>query len=712
MNLFQFNPSEYVCELLYRNSKHSIFAHIVCIFALFYLFQDITPFGVLLTWFLILSAALILKFAISWFYYRPSSHNQNVVYWYKLFIVGSLVLGVAWGGAVITLFPEGHASYQLLILIISIGLAGGAALTQSVDKLAVLVFSQPILLATVARLFYVDDSVYHSTAWLLLFLDLPVVIAALNSSDASYRLHESAVVERNMNAEKTDFLANMSHEIRTPMNAVVGIGYLLEKTDLSAKQKNYISKLQRASNSLLGIINSILDFSRIEAGQMELEETSFDLHGVLETVTAHVETQAQKKSLNFSVDIDEDIDTHFIGDPLRLAQVLTNLSANGVKFTQEGGVHIQVARLDAEDDRIHLEFRVKDTGAGIEEKDKDRLFDSFTQLNRSDTRKHGGTGLGLTISQRLLGMMNSKIEIESELGEGATFFFSIWLEVAEVEAEGSAESEGSSVALQFIPELCSKNVLVVDDDELNQEIAKEMLNIYGLNVQVASSAKEALWLLSESLPDLIFMDLQMPGMTGYEALDAIHDNPAWSDIPVIALTANARVVERRKALSYGMDGFLTKPIQPHLLKQMLLDWIPHDDGGVSLLKKNAMPSDITQEKIESDVEIQEKLNNVVEMLGSKSASNFFNKVVAVIVKEKPELLRSLDDHQWEAAAQLAHRLKGSMNLYGSTALEELLTQIDDKTIAPDEVDDICITLTGEFDLIQQLIKGHNAFVCL
>ena len=707
MKLLPLHASEYVCELLYKNSIHAIFAHIVCAIALLYLYRDIIPQSSFIFWVVIFSLMVFIKGSISWLFYRRSSEASNTDFWYQLFLFGSLVTAFVWAAVILVLFPEQHPAYQPLLIVITIGLAGGAALTQSSDKIAVLVLSQPILLAAVIRLYFIDDMVYNATASLLLFLDIPVVIAALNSSEASIRLHQSAMIERRMNSAKIDFLANMSHEIRTPMNAVVGIGHLLEKTDLSSKQQNYVSKLQRASDSLLGIINRILDFSRIEAGQMELEKTPFDLSGVMETVTAHVETQAKKKGLSFHFDVSENVENRLIGDPLRLAQILTNLCANGVKFTDEGGVHVRV-RQTTTVDGVNIAFSVVDTGLGIEEHDKEKLFESFTQLNTSDTRKYGGTGLGLAISQRLLGMMGSKIEVGSVIGKGTTFSFSVNFDIApegSVEEVNRTKNTTPTSVLACLPELQDREVLLVDDDELNQEIAKEMLHIFGVNVRIASSAKEAFWLLNEDLPDLIFMDLQMPEMSGYEALDVLHANHAWLDIPVIALTANARVVEKRKALAYGMDDFLTKPIDPQQLKKVLLDWIPHENISAEVAERGDF-SKVGKEKIDSEAEVKAKLKAVIDMLGVKSSTKFFKKVDKVIAKEKSQLKKLLHDHYWDKAAILAHRLKGSLNLYGSTTLANVLTQIDDKEIASDDTDNICRILQTEFDLIQKILKRH------
>ena len=251
-----------------------------------------------------------------------------------------------------------------------------------------------------------------------------------------------------------------------------------------------------------------------------------------------------------------------------------------------------------------------------------------------------------------------------------------------------------------------KEILLVDDDELNQEIAREMLHIFGLSVRIASSAKEAFLLLSEDLPDLIFMDLQMPEMTGYEALDVLRANPAWLDIPVVALTANARVVERRKALAYGMDDFLTKPIDPQQLKQVLLDWIPHEySEGVHMAESGNL-STIIKKKIDSKTEVADKLKAVIDMLGVSSSKKFLKKVYKVIGKEKYRLDKLLSERCWDEAAALAHRLKGSLNLYGSTMLENVLTQIDDKNVASDDIENICRTLQKEFDLIQKGIEHY------
>ena len=708
MKLFSLNIDKHICESLYQNSKYGIFSHIISIIILFFFFWNITKFNDWILWFSTLTIATLIKLLITFLFFKKKPKDQHINYWYSTFILSSFILSAVWSLTIINLFPDNHPVYQLIIIIIVTGLSMGSLLTLSIDKLAILSFSQPIILSTAVRLYLVDDDSYQTITFLLLVLDIPVIAAALHTSEILQHLHNLAAAERDMNLAKTTFLVNMSHEIRTPMNAVIGIGYLLEKTKLSTKQADYVEKLKQASETLLGIINSILDFSRIEAGRMELENTAFFLDTILKTVKAHVITQAQKKALNFTIDVAENIEQHLIGDPLRLTQILTNLSANAIKFTSRGSVTIQVRQLDKQDDKVTLLFKIIDTGPGIKKDDQKKLFDSFTQLNSSDSRKHGGTGLGLTISQRLLEMMGSTIEIFSIPGEGSTFFFTLKLDIAPAEKLEVKTKEAPASKLDIVNELVGKTILVVDDDELNQELVKEILSIMGLQVSIAGSAKEAFWLLSESLPDLILMDLQMPEMTGYEALDVLRDNPEWVDIPVIALTANARVIERNKALSYGMDDFLTKPINPHELKQKLLRWIPHD-------KHNTTAQAIPIEELTSIItiaensatEVAEKLASLIDMLGSQSARKLFKQIKQTIDKESPILINLLQEKNFDQAAPLAHRLKGSLNLYGSSQLEELLSRINDHKISNNEINTICTEVKHEFKLILQKIEEYK-----
>jgi len=361
---------------------------------------------------------------------------------------------------------------------------------------------------------------------------------------------------------KSMFLANMSHEIRTPMNAIIGLSHLALKTPLNAKQRDYVSKVHNAGTSLLAIINDILDFSKIEAGKLDMESTDFKIDDVLSSVTTLTAQKAHEKGLEFLADVSSAIPTHLLGDPLRLGQILTNLVNNAVKFTEHGEIRLKIELLERTGDKVQLKFAVRDTGIGMTAEQSGKLFQAFTQADMSTTRKHGGTGLGLTISRRLVELMGGRIWIESQVGVGSTFLFTVWLGV------GAARGQG-----KLLPEQLGKlRVLVVDDNAAAREILSEALTGVTAQVEVASSGAEALAAVKQhdaSEPfDLLLMDWRMPGMDGLQATRKIKEDANLHKQPAIVMvTAFGREEVREEAERLGIDGFLLKPVT----KSMLVD---------------------------------------------------------------------------------------------------------------------------------------------
>lgn len=576
MKLFSIGVNQYICRSLYKSANNSLLAHVIGISTILYLFGDeILPQALNLIIFLATMVNIFRFVSVIFFFKKTSSSTKNMRFWYIFFLSGLAGSSLIWSLMVVCFFAIQDSSYQIMIITVSCGFLAGSIVTLSVDKLSVLVFTQPIVFTIIISLALSGNDVLQVTAFLLILLDIPIFRSSLTSSESSHKLYQSAVIEKKMNVAKTDFLAKMTHELRTPMHAVVGIGYLLEKTELSDKQAGYIKKLQYASDSLLGIINNILDFSRIEAGQLELEHAPFKLAGVINTLKALVEDQAQKKSLVFEVLIDDTTQSlKLVGDSLRLTQVLINLTMNGVKFTRSGSVTISIEQLTSDEHQVHLAFKVSDTGIGIHDKDKEVLFESFSQLSSSDSRQYSGTGLGLAISQNLVELMGSRIEVDSLLGQGSEFYFSIWLEYDKDNNADEDDNKNSTISLlKVMPELDGNLVLLVDDNELSLMVGEAILEIFGLKVIVANDARKVFKILENTSPELILMDLQMPEITGYEALAIIKNNSEWKKIPVIALTANASDVEKKKALAHGMDDFLTKPMDLNQLRGILMKWL-------------------------------------------------------------------------------------------------------------------------------------------
>jgi CheY-like chemotaxis protein len=370
----------------------------------------------------------------------------------------------------------------------------------------------------------------------------------------------------------------MSHEIRTPMNAIIGLAHLALKTDLTAKQYDYLSKIRQSADALLRIINDILDFSKIEAGMLNMESIDFNLESVMGNLVNVISLAAEKKGLEFIFNIEPDVPLNLVGDPLRLEQVLINLSNNAVKFTEKGHIIIRVRYDDAPDtpgangkvdsENVRLVFSVEDTGLGLSDKQKMRMFQSFSQADDSVTRKFGGTGLGLAICKRLVELMKGSIHMDSKQGVGSTFYFdAVFGRVA-----GRAEKP-------FIPprHLKGLKVLVVDDNKVARLVISDMLENFSFEVHQAASAQESFVELENAAKnsrpfELVVMDWRMPEMDGVEASKRIKANASLSHIPsVIMLTAYSREDIRKKAENVGVDGFLSKPVNMSLLFDIIID---------------------------------------------------------------------------------------------------------------------------------------------
>ncbi len=363
---------------------------------------------------------------------------------------------------------------------------------------------------------------------------------------------------------KSGFLANMSHEIRTPLNAVIGLTELVMKTQMTPKQLDYVEKISTSSHSLLGIINDILDFSKIEAGRLQLESVQFDLMALLEKLTDMFAGKAAEKGIEMIVSVSDDVPRDLMGDPLRLGQVLTNLTANSVKFTDEGEVVVQVTRLRQDNGAVRLRFTIRDTGIGIDRANLPHLFSAFTQADGSTTRRYGGTGLGLTICKRLVEMMDGEIHATSEPGRGSTFHFTVQLEV----------QPGAPRRRRTIPDsLLGKTVLVVDDNATSRKILSESLQGYGLKTETAETAADALANLKHRAEpvDLVVMDWMMPGMDGIEALRQMKSDPELARLPVILMTAFGREEVVSQAEAVGVDAFLIKPIKQSVLYDVMMN---------------------------------------------------------------------------------------------------------------------------------------------
>jgi len=489
----------------------------------------------------------------------------------------------------------------------------------------------------------------------IVFAELATHIAeeAKNKAEKATRIAEDAV------KAKQQFLSNMSHEIRTPMNAIIGFTRVVLKTDLTAKQKEYITAIKLSGDALIVLINDILDLAKVDLGKMVFEQNPFKLAPSISTLLHLFETKFQEKKLILITEYDSKIPEVLLGDSARLNQIILNLISNAVKFTTKGKIILRVALVNEDEKKVTIEFSIIDTGIGIENDKIEKIFENFQQASSDTSRIYGGTGLGLAIVKQLVESQGGSLKVKSKIDEGSTFSFKLSFFKTNAKVQSDAEIEEINADIKNI------KVLVVEDMPLNQLLMKTLLDDFGFERDIVANGKIAIEKLQTKSYDIILMDLQMPEMNGFEATDYIR-NKMKSKIPIIALTADVTTVDIAKCKSVGMNDYLAKPVDERLLYSKI----------VGLVMKPIL--------LENKENIKGKAERYVDLKflthRTKSNPKLMAEMISLYLEQTPPLIsimkQSFIDKDWQSLYATVHKMIPSFSIMGiSTDFEEMAKKI-------------------------------------
>jgi PAS domain S-box-containing protein len=531
----------------------------------------------------------------------------------------------------------------------------------------------------------------------IVFAELAVGIA----EEAKEKAESATLIAENAVKAKQQFLSNMSHEIRTPMNAIIGFTKVLLKTELSARQKEYLLAIKMSGDALIVLINDILDLAKVDAGKMTFEQTPFKMAASISAMLHLFEAKILEKNLKLVKEYDNNIPEVLVGDPVRLHQIILNLVSNAVKFTAKGKITVNVCLLNEDEKQATIRFSVTDTGIGIPETKIGKIFENFQQASSGTSRIYGGTGLGLAIVKQLVEPQGGTISVKSKINEGSTFSFV--LSFLKTSADADSEPEN----LELDNEIKGIKVLVVEDITLNQLLMKTLLDDFGFERDVADNGKIAIELMRLKSYDVVLMDLQMPEMNGFEATDYIR-NTLKSNIPIIALTADVTTVDLAKCKLVGMNDYIAKPVDERLLYSKI----------IGLVKRCNKQEISIKDEICKDKCID--LDYLTHR--TKSHPKLMMEMIAAYLEQTPPLItamkQSLIDKDWNLLYASAHKIIPSFSIMGiSIDFENMAKKIQEYAITqkqaegiPDlvfQLEKICSQACTELEVEYNRIKKTN-----
>ncbi len=522
-------------------------------------------------------------------------------------------------------------------------------------------------------------------------------------------LIEAKTRAENLAQAKTDFLANMSHEIRTPMNAILGFSQLALCKDFPPEALNYLHKINTASTNLLGILNDILEVSKLEAGGIHINPVPFDLTDLLNMLSTLFGDLASEKSINLGLIIAPDVPHYVIGDKPRIGQILINLLGNAVKFTDNGSVDLHITLKHIEPEQAQLLFCVTDTGLGLAAKDLGKLFKPFSQLDESITRRYGGTGLGLVLCDRLAKLMGSEITVVSTLGVGSRFSFELQLPLASESTSSKPNDALVTTMYSDSGQFAGIHILVAEDNIFNQQVIREFLNLSGISVEIVNHGEEALTALEALTFDMVLMDIHMPVMDGFEASWLIRSQPRFARLPIIAMTAGVTQEEQENCIAAGMNDFISKPLNPPKLLSTIAQWlkpqgntVTEDDiiktldivpeqsaqtvftNDTTVSEFPAPLQDLASHKIEPDTSLDP--NILIDLIGDDPTivAEFLDYFHESSLKTNAEIIAAVSACKTLEASYASHKLKSAAGCVGANRLAELCAQLEEAGKADDE----------------------------